>query len=101
MSEALNRLRGEIEQSKTVTTSAIALLTGLSTEIRDLAEQVAAGKADEVDINALADSLDASTNELADAISAGTPAADLPSEEAPAEEPAAGEPAAEGDSTEA
>lgn len=78
MSAALDRIRAEVEESRAVSQSAIALLNGLSAQIRDLKDDPAA-------LEALADALDADTNALAAAVTANTPAAEPP----PAEEPPA------------
>lgn len=76
MSEALERLKREVEESKTATASAVALIGGLAAQLREIAD-------DEDAINALADQLDAQQAEIAGAVTANTPAAEEP---APAEE---------------
>ncbi len=62
----LSRLTAEVEESRTVQDSAIALLVNLSDMLR-----AAAG--DPAEVNALADQLDAQTNALAAAVTANTP----------------------------
>lgn len=69
----LAALQAEVEQNGEVGASAIALLNGLSQQLRDA---VAAN--DPAAISALADQLDAQTQSLADAVSANTPAATNP-----------------------
>lgn len=66
VSEALSRLTREVSESNSIATSAVALIAGLAQQIRD-----AIGDDDELE--ALADSLDASQSELAAAIAANTP----------------------------
>ena len=66
MSAELDRLTTEVSETKTVVDSAIALLGQLAQLIRDAASDPAA-------INALADELDAKSNELAEAVAANTP----------------------------
>lgn len=78
MSEALERLKREVAESKTATASAVALIGGLAAQLRDIAD-------DEDAINALADSLDEQQAEIAGAVVAGTPSAEEPAP-APAEE---------------
>lgn len=68
MSEQLDKLTTEVTETVTVQQSAILLLQGLSA-------QIAAMKDDPIALQALADSLDASSNALAEAIAANTPAA--------------------------
>jgi uncharacterized coiled-coil protein SlyX len=77
MSAELDRLSAEVSENATVTGSAIALLNNLSAQIRALAN-------DPVALAALADSLDANSNALAEAVTLNTPAAP-PAEEAPAD----------------
>jgi len=60
------RLTAEVEETKTVTQSAIQLLENLSTRLREEANNPAA-------INALADELDANGAALAAAVVANTP----------------------------
>lgn len=71
MSGALDRVESEVGEMSTVVDSAVALINGLSAQIRD-----AAGDADKA--NALADQLDAKANALADAVAANTQAAEEP-----------------------
>lgn len=78
MSAALDRLKAEIAENKTVTDSVLALVQSVSTQLRELSDKVKAGEASEAEIAALADELDANTNALAGAVTANTPAADEP-----------------------
>lgn len=84
MSDALNRLTAEIAEQKTVIDGAVTLLASLAQQIRDNA-------GDEDALNALANSLDAQTNELATAVTANTPAAPTPTEPTAPSEPTGGE----------
>lgn len=67
-STELQRLTDEVAQTTTVIDSAVALIGGLAQQIRDNATNPAA-------LNALADSLDTKSNELAAAVTANTPSA--------------------------
>lgn len=64
----LERLESEVAEIETVADSAIALIGGLSAQLRDHAD-------DPARIRALADSLDAKGIALAAAVAANTPAA--------------------------
>lgn len=75
---ALDDLRREVEEAKTVGASAIALLNGLTAK---LSEAVASGNMEEVE--KLAKELSDSTDALAAGVSANTP-----SEPAPTDPPA-------------
>lgn len=66
MSEALDRLRDEVSQLSEVNVSAITLITGLADQIRNAVDDSDA-------LNELADTLDAQSNQLADAVAANTP----------------------------
>lgn len=77
MSDAVNRLQADITNLTSINQSAIALITGLAQQVRDNATDPAA-------LNALADQLEASSSELASAVTANTTAS-------------AGDPAAPGD----
>ncbi len=68
MSAALDKITGEVTETKSIIESAVTLINGLAQQIRDLSEDPAA-------LNALADDLDASSKSLADAVAANTPAA--------------------------
>ena len=68
MSAALDRITAEVSESRTATDSALALIAGLVTQIRDNANDPAA-------LTALADSLDAQQADLAAAVTENTPAA--------------------------
>lgn len=67
MSAALSALTTEVAETKTVMQSAVTLINGLSAKITEL-------KDDPVAIAALAAELDTTSNDLAAAISANTPA---------------------------
>ncbi len=67
MSAALDRLTTEVAETKTAIDSALALITGLAQQIRDIAT-------DPVALNALADELDAKQAEIAAAVEANMPA---------------------------
>lgn len=67
MSAELDRLTTEVSENSTVIASAIALLNSLAQIIRDNAQ-------DPAKLGALADELDAKQRELADAVTANTPA---------------------------
>ena len=66
---ALENLRTEVGETKTVMGSAVTLLDGLNQKLKDA---IASG--DPAQIQALSDELDASTNPLAEAITRNTPA---------------------------
>ena len=66
---ALENLRTEVGETKTVMGSAVTLLDGLNQKLKDA---IASG--DPAQIQALSDELDASTNQLAEAITRNTPA---------------------------
>jgi hypothetical protein len=69
MSTALDALTAEVSQNSDVINSAITLITGLKAKIDEL---IAAGNVDPA-LQALSDSLDSKTNELAAAVAANTP----------------------------
>lgn len=71
MSEQLDRLTTEVQQTGTVIDSAITLLNSLAQQIRDNATDPAA-------LTQLADDLDAKQQALAAAITANTPASPAP-----------------------
>jgi hypothetical protein len=71
MTPELQRLTDEVSEMKSVTQSAATLLGSLSQLIRDNANNPAA-------LNALADDIDSSNKQLADAITANTPATEEP-----------------------
>lgn len=71
MSAALDRLTQEVAETKTAVASVLTLVAGLAQQIRDNAENPAA-------LEALADDLDASQKEIADAITANTPETPTP-----------------------
>jgi hypothetical protein len=68
MSAALDRLTAEVAETKTAVASVLTLVQGLAAQIRDNIDDSDA-------LNALADDLDASQQQIADAIAANTPAA--------------------------
>lgn len=68
MSQQIDNLTAQVEATKTVEQSAITLLNGLSAQIAALKEDPAA-------LQKLADDLKAKGQELADAVTANTPAA--------------------------
>jgi len=67
MSKTLERLASEVAQNTNVIASAKQLITGM-------AEQIRAAIGDEKALEALADELDASSNDLSGAVTANTPA---------------------------
>lgn len=67
MNDALERLKADVAEAKTIEQSAITLLNGLSQQIRD-------NVGDEDALNALADDLDAQNASLADAVAQNTTA---------------------------
>lgn len=91
------RITESVARLETVGDSAIALLEGLSAEVRRLADLVVTPE-DAATIEALADKIDAETDKLVAAVVANTPAApeppappvEEPPAEAPAETPAEG-----------
>ena len=66
MSEALDRIKAEVEQSRSINDSAIALIGGLAQQIRDNIDNTEA-------LNALADELDSQQAALGAAVEANTP----------------------------
>ena len=69
VSEAFERLKTEVTETRTVAASAVALIGGLAERLRELADAPTSEE-----IAALADELDAAQNDLASAITANTPA---------------------------
>lgn len=67
MTEEIARLTTEVSETKTVAASAVTLIRGIAQQIRDNVANKAA-------LTALADDLDASTNELGSAVTENTPA---------------------------
>lgn len=65
---ALDDLKREVEETKTVQASAVTLITEIAQKLRDA---IAAG--DPAALTALAADLDASATTLADAVTANTP----------------------------
>lgn len=77
MTKALDTLTTEVSEAATVQASAITLLQGLSTQLKD-------ALGDEKALQALSDQLDAQTQALATAVAANTPAApDAPPADTP------------------
>jgi hypothetical protein len=74
MSDAVDRIESEVAEAKSVAQSAIALLGGLSQQIRDNAQ-------DPAKLTALADELDANNAALAAAVVANTPSAAVEGDE--------------------
>lgn len=70
----LDTLVSEVSETTTVQASAVTLLNGLSAIITDVKAQLAAQGIDNETLNNLSASLDTSTNDLATAVSANTPA---------------------------
>lgn len=66
MSEAMDRLTAEVAQNTTVIQSALVLIRGFKAQLE-------AAMADQAKLSALADSLDASEQELAAAVAENTP----------------------------
>lgn len=67
----LTRLQADVANLKTVSDSAVTLIKGLADEIRNAGTDQAA-------LDALADSIEAQSSTLADAVTANTPAAVQP-----------------------
>ena len=67
MANDFSRLEAEVTENSSVIDSAVTLLEGLATQLRQFAD-------DPAKINALADSLDSQSNRLAQAVAANTPA---------------------------
>jgi predicted RNA-binding Zn ribbon-like protein len=74
MAGELNRVKSEVEETKTVIGSAITLLESLSALIREHANSPA-------ELTKIADDLDAQQSALAAAVAANTPAANDPAPE--------------------
>ena len=73
MALSLDALRAEVERNTTVDGSAVVLLQGLSAKVQELIN--ASGNAvDPAELQALVDSIKASTDSLAGAVVANTPA---------------------------
>lgn len=74
---ALEELKREVEETKTVINSAITLIGGLAQRLRDI---LTGGGATEEELQELIDDLDADQASLAEAIASGTVAEDEPDE---------------------
>lgn len=74
MSEALDRIKQEVAENRTVVDSAITLISGLAQQIRDAID-------DPEELNALADQLDAQQADLGAAVTANTSEAPAPEED--------------------
>ena len=72
--ENLDNLVNEVSQTTTVQQSAVTLLNGLKSRLDAAIAELAALGIDNATLNALSTDLDTSTNALADAITANTPA---------------------------
>jgi 50S ribosomal subunit-associated GTPase HflX len=73
MSEALDRLTNEVEQSRAATDSVLTLVQGLADQIRE-----AVDNEDDDALIALADDLDEQQARIAEAVTANTPQAETP-----------------------
>lgn len=71
----LDNLVSEVSEITTVSGSAIALLNGLSAIITQVREELAATGVSNDTLNGLSDNLNTTSNALADAVAANTPAA--------------------------
>ena len=74
---ALEELKREVEETKTVINSAITLIGGLAQRLRDI---LTGGGATEEELQELIDDLDTEQASLAEAIASGTVAEDEPDE---------------------
>lgn len=74
MGQELDSLVQEVSQTKDVQASAVALLNGLSARISDIQAKLADQGVVNRQLDDLAKELDASSNDLASAITANTPA---------------------------
>lgn len=71
--ENLDRISREVEEATTVQGSAAALINGIGAELKAVKAELANIGVDNERLNALSDSLDQSSNDLAAAILANTP----------------------------
>lgn len=71
---ALADLVREVAESKSVTESAVAFITGLKAQVQDLADKAKAGEDISAQADQLASDLDAQQKNLADAMATGTSA---------------------------
>ena len=72
----VDRLEQEIAEDTSAKNSAISLLNGLSGELTAIKAELAEINVDNERLNTLVDGLDASTNALAEAVIANTPASE-------------------------
>lgn len=73
--ENVDKLVAEVSETKTVHDSAVTLLNGLKARLDQAIAELAAQSIDNATLNSLSADLDTSTNALADAVVANTPAA--------------------------
>lgn len=73
MAADLSNLLEAVQAVNGVVDSAIALLNGLSGQVRDLGQQLADQGVDVAQVNELADAIDQKAQALADAIAANSP----------------------------
>lgn len=78
MAADLTALTNEVAETGTVVQSAVALINGFGAQLDALLAEAEAGQVNVEAIQSLRDSLDASNQELADAIAANTPEANPP-----------------------
>lgn len=76
MSENLDKLKQEVEETGTVQAAAVTLLNGLGAEIKKVKEELAAQGVTNASLDELSSRLDTTTNDLATAVTANTIAAD-------------------------
>ncbi len=81
---SLDRLEAEVAEDTSVKQSAIALMNANNKELKAIRAELAESGIDNAKLNSLIDLYDDSTDELAAAVVANTPAADEP----PVDEPA-------------
>lgn len=74
--ENLDQLVNEVTETKTVQESAVALLNGLKSRLDAAIAELAQLGIDNATLNSLSSDLDTSTNALAAAVEANTPAAE-------------------------
>jgi ABC-type transporter Mla subunit MlaD len=94
MAADLSGLTNEVSEQETTVAGAVALINGFGAQLDELLQQAEEGRVDVAAISALKDRLDASTNSLAEAVTANTPESpeEPPVEEPPVEEPPVEEP---------
>lgn len=72
--ENIDRLEQEVARDTDVTSSAATLLNGLSAELQQVKDELAAQGVDNARLNSLVDSVASNTDALAAAVAANTPA---------------------------